>query len=722
MYLKELRIEGFKSFGKMATLTFPTNITGIVGPNGSGKSNVAEAFRFVLGEQSLKSMRGKRGEDLIFNGGTGAKRASKAAVSIIFDNTSRFLNTAFDEIAVSRTVYRNGSNEYTINGTQVRHRDVIELFARANIGSTGHHIISQGEADRVLHASNEKRKEILEDGLGLKLLQYRRAEAEKKLQKAQKNINETELLLREISPHLRHLKRQVDRHEKAKKIREDLEMLYAKYLAHETEYITFQKCTLEEGFNELQEKIKAKEKEIAREKQKTKAMEPMETFEKQENDLDEKIRAIQTEKDIVSRDIGRIEGEHDAIKTITEKSEKKDIQRKKIVDLHKQVQNQYKQTQSDNYTSLIKYILEQLRNILHDGENHNKKSTEKRIMKLQEEREKKWEKITQLKKEEEDLVCTAETLKKNKTKEILATRQSEKKLLEFITEKTNLDQKMAEIQYKIKILKEDEEHVRRELTEGTVLIGDMINKYKEIIIPPNAEHESREKQKERRHTLERKKIELESMGTGGSEEVYEEYREASERVSFLQKEKEDLIDSIKNCEEAIGAIKKEVSTRFESGVLAVSKEFGKFFKILFGGGSAGITIEKTIIKKEDGEPETRVGIAVQVSLPRKKITGIEQLSGGERALVSIALLFAISQITPPPFLILDETDAALDEANSKRYGDMVESLARKSQLILITHNRETMYRTGTLYGVTMSITGVSALLSVQFEDAVQVAK
>ena len=115
MYLKELQIEGFKSFGKSATLTFPTRITGIVGPNGSGKSNVAEAFRFVLGEQSMKSMRGKRGEDLIFNGGTGANRANRAKVAIVFNNSNGVLNNKFNEVSVSRTVYRNGSSEYAIN-------------------------------------------------------------------------------------------------------------------------------------------------------------------------------------------------------------------------------------------------------------------------------------------------------------------------------------------------------------------------------------------------------------------------------------------------------------------------------------------------------------------------------------------------------------------------------------------------------------------------------
>ena len=111
-----------------------------------------------------------------------------------------------------------------------------------------------------------------------------------------------------------------------------------------------------------------------------------------------------------------------------------------------------------------------------------------------------------------------------------------------------------------------------------------------------------------------------------------------------------------------------------------------------------------------------------VKLPNKRVKGLEMLSGGERALTSIALIFAMSQVNPPPFIILDETDAALDEANSRRYGDMIEELAKKSQLILITHNRETMSRASILYGVTMGSDGISKLLSVKFDEAVAVAK
>ena len=159
---------------------------------------------------------------------------------------------------------------------------------------------------------------------------------------------------------------------------------------------------------------------------------------------------------------------------------------------------------------------------------------------------------------------------------------------------------------------------------------------------------------------------------------------------------------------------------------------------MFGGGSASLSIVKEKKRKrsdtdlsiisESGEelaPEEEdqeEGLDIEVNLPRKKIKGLMMLSGGERALTSIALLFAISQVNPPPFIILDETDAALDEANSKKYGDMITELSKYSQLILITHNRETMARAGVIYGVTMGADGVSRLLSIQFEEAVQVAK
>ena len=239
MYLKELTIAGFKSFAKKGELGFAAPITAIVGPNGSGKSNVAESFRFVLGEQSVKSMRGKRGEDLIWGGSADVARGNRASVTITLDNSNRVFPLDFTEIKIERVVHRDGQNEYILNGSQVRLKDIQELLASANIGSTGHHIISQGEADRILTANPKERREMIEDALGLKIYQYKRQEAERKLSKTVENVAQVESLRREAAPHLKYLEKQVQKIEKSLELQAQLKEVYAEYLRREDSYIAF---------------------------------------------------------------------------------------------------------------------------------------------------------------------------------------------------------------------------------------------------------------------------------------------------------------------------------------------------------------------------------------------------------------------------------------------------------------------------------------------------
>src|SRR3989344_2858829 len=168
MYLKSIELVGFKSFGKKTNLEFNSPIAAIVGPNGSGKSNVAEGFRFVLGEQSMKSMRSRRGEDLIWGGSPALPRMNRAGIKVVFDNSKKLLDLDFTEVVVERVVYRDGQNEYLLNGTQVRLKDVIRLLAGANIGGSGYQIISQGEADRILNASPKERRRVGGGPPGLK--------------------------------------------------------------------------------------------------------------------------------------------------------------------------------------------------------------------------------------------------------------------------------------------------------------------------------------------------------------------------------------------------------------------------------------------------------------------------------------------------------------------------------------------------------------------------
>lgn len=295
----------------------------------------------------------------------------------------------------------------------------------------------------------------------------------------------------------------------------------------------------------------------------------------------------------------------------------------------------------------------------------------------------------------------------------------------------------------LRLVRED---FKRETTELAVLLGPSVLHFQSRDSATSAEATSapgRSAQDERRRAIEKIKIRLEDSGTGSGADVMKEYKEVSDRDAFLVKELADLDASALSLSELIADLDNRLSLEFKTGVEKINTQFREYFALMFGGGEASLSvINAPKRKKRDSDDllsdtniydeessvnteqsaEMEEGIDIEVSLPKKKIKGLMMLSGGERALTSIALLFAISQVNPPPFVILDETDAALDEANSKKYADMIENLSKRSQLIVITHNRETMSRAGILYGVTMGLGGGSRLLSVAFDEAVAVAK
>jgi chromosome segregation protein len=261
MRLKSLELNGFKSFSGKAVIHFETPIVSIVGPNGSGKSNVVESIRYVLGEQSMKSMRGKTGADLVFKGSKSLPKGSRASVSITFNNQDKIfklendsgeeVNLNFESINISRQVFSDGSSKYLLNDTEVRLRDIHNLLASVKIGSSGHHIISQGEADRVLNANSKERKEMVEDALGLKVYQYKIKESEKKLERTEGNMKEVSILRRENAPHLNFLKKQVEKFEKVKELQVELKFLYLEYLKLENLYIDQEKESISSEKSEV---------------------------------------------------------------------------------------------------------------------------------------------------------------------------------------------------------------------------------------------------------------------------------------------------------------------------------------------------------------------------------------------------------------------------------------------------------------------------------------
>ncbi|MEK7201004.1 MAG: AAA family ATPase [Patescibacteria group bacterium] len=743
--LKSLEISGFKSFAKKTELGFKSQITAIVGPNGSGKSNVAEAFRFCLGEQSMKSMRGKRGEDLIWNGSAEMARANRAQVKIILDNTKDFFqNVGFEEIIIERVVNRDGGNEYYLNGSLVRLKDIIELLSQAHIGASGHHIISQGEADRILSANIKERKEMIEDALGLKIYQYKREESERKLLKTEDNIKQVESLRREIAPHIKFLKKQVEKVERAEELRLKLTKFYREYLKREQIYLETEKQKIETEKRPVMEKLKMLEKEMEEAKEILDKSSKKDGKSKELLDVENEIKEKRENKDRLFREIGKIEGEINAnarnmrkIEAEMRSEESKMVPLKEVEELEKEI----------SLYSEITQIIQKIRDFIgkHKAnfENKNLKELEESSIDLEKNKIKTEEKIIEINQELRKLDSKYGEIKNSIEKEKDTERDAEKNIFKVSGEMSEARGKLDLINEKIYRLGMEENDWKREIQEGGVLLGTAILGFEaEVLIQENhsAEidtevSESRETQEQRRRELEKMKIRLEELGGAGGAEMMKEYRETAERDEFLQKELEDLKNSAKSLEILIKDLVEKLDVEFKQGIEKINQKFQDFFVLMFGGGTAELKIENYKLKirnrEENGndlfnineEKETsESGIDIDVSLPRKRTKGLDMLSGGERALTSIALLFAVSQVNPPPFIVLDETDAALDEANSKKYGDMIESLSKVSQLILITHNRETMSRAGVIYGVTMGRDGISRLLSIAFDEAVAVAK
>ena len=188
MQLKSLQIQGFKSFPDKTELTFGTGLTAVVGPNGSGKSNISDAVRWVLGEQSTRSLRGEKMEDVIFLGTSSRKPTGFASVALTIDNTDRQLAVDADEVTIARRLYRSGESEYRINKTAVRLKDVTELLMDTGLGRDGYSIIGQGRIEEIVSSKPTQRREIFEEAAGISKYRYRKAEAEKKLESAYENL------------------------------------------------------------------------------------------------------------------------------------------------------------------------------------------------------------------------------------------------------------------------------------------------------------------------------------------------------------------------------------------------------------------------------------------------------------------------------------------------------------------------------------------------------
>ncbi len=747
--LESLEINGFKSFANKSKLEFKAPISAIVGPNGSGKSNAAEAFRFVLGEQSLKSLRVRKSDELLYNGGQGGRRANRAHVKATFDNSNNRLDIDYDQVVIERIIERGDASTYRINGSKVRLKDVTDLLSDANIGTSRHHIISQGETDRVLNVNERKRKSIIEDALGLQRFYRRRREAVNKLERTEDNLEQAQVRLSDLKPELDYLKKQKDRIKETKELRQKLATKYQQYFRRETTRIKAKEESISQKQSSLKEQKEKIEEEISEAKETIEKIEE-EKSKKSENELSQKEQKLNENLASLEDDISEIIQEHGevvgtikSLKKQQKQSEKSRvwIKAEKFSD-HKQrlkelISSSKQESEIEDKAGILNDFVTTIQNFLADiqeptTDNVNHKD---RIDSLTNKKQNLEDKRQKLKKERANLREKRDKIKETAHNQQNKQHEAEKRLVRLEAKKENITKELSRTENQIKRTSNDKEGLEDEKSEARILCGKDVLDFEDTPLVDNEGEEIDKKDfvenidnsdRKFNRELERLKIKLEDTRVSDQEEVLSEYERVKEQVDFLRDEINDLKNSKESLLSLIDEIETTVKEKFTQGVEEINEIFSEFFATMFGGGEAKLVITKhpkgkneRVEELEQPPEETERGIAIDVQLPQKKVRGLGVLSGGERVLVSVALLFALSQINPPPFIVLDEADAALDEANSQRFGNMIERLSDRSQLIIITHNRETMSRADVLYGITLDQEGGSRLLSLDFSEAVE---
>lgn len=885
MYLEKLEAQGFKSFAYKNELIFPgmiskdkCGITAIVGPNGSGKSNVADAIRWALGEQSMKTLRGKKSEDIIFSGSDKKGKLGMAEVSLYFNNEEGKAPIDYSQLVITRRIYRNGDSEYIINGSRVRLSDIQMLLAKAKFGQKTYSVIGQGMVEGFLNTSLTERKEFFDEATGVKQFQIKRDDSLNKLKSSYENLGQAQMLITEIEPRLKSLTRQVNKLKQRGELESTLKEIQIKYyrkIWHDiddnfrklnTEYLEVEKTKIikDNKLEQLNKDLEQLKQESAGDNEFDNLQIELRREQDKRSNIDKQLARLNAQKEVELEAHGQFDlsflnnkrneiekeiknNEEEIINLeknlkVTEESAREMINEKVKIDeqiekvnleivelskveddndsrkVNKKLQtalSKLKKLDFDSDINEIKQLINEIEseiiealNLLDSDENGEEQVTkgeqwqnlQKEINGLAEKKEALIVKINEsnlrisARQERVKLLKEKATSYRNELDMIEAkiqqssnkmdTKELDEKIEKLREELKGVDEAINVVREKINKISAREEEKRNKLfrlqkelqdlqNEINVLNNQLNNirvnstryetKLEDLEIEIRQELESMQEIKEKKNVEEEDddfvvdqakdkirqlKRQLELIG-GIDPAIEEEYNETKERFDFLSGQVEDFANTVESLTKIIKELDETIKKQFDKEFKLIAVKFEEYFKVLFNGGKAKImkVMEDSPEKKLDDELEGKddskendnkqmiggidvnkikflqkhnatglAGIEIQATPPGKKITSVSMLSGGERALTAIALICAIISANPSPFVVLDEVDAALDEANSERLASILDELSHKTQFISITHNRATMRKANVLYGVTMGDDGISKLLSVKLDD------
>ena len=731
MQLKHIKLSGFKSFVDPTKISFPTNMVGVVGPNGCGKSNVIDAIRWVLGELSAKNLRGESMVDVIFNGSEKRKASGQCSIELLFDNSSAKIGgeyASYNEVSIKRVMTRDAQSDYFINNAKCRRKDVQDIFLGTGLGPSSYAIIEQGMVSKLVSAKPDELRTLIEEAAGVSKYRERRRETESRIKRTKENLSRVKDIRDEIGRLIKRLENQAKAAEKYKKLNDEKSQI-------ELDTAILFSLEAKNNRDDLQKKLDSLNRDL-----KIKNAES-ETIQSQIGQYRTENESVLTEYESAQKNFYSIGAEIAKREANLQNINKTENETKFKLEKTKENLEKAKETEknfdelspseqaihilNEIIATLKKYSIQNdsildkanklkvlLAEILNIASAQSKTLTEE-YQSRQEDLSKEIFEAEKLKSSIEEEMQTyveessqAESVlislrqKQSKFNEDLRSLENNKSIVEL--DSRAISEKITNVRLDLKTYEINLENSNKKIKAAGIDIEKIdFTKYEDLSIS---------ELEDKLANIEAKIIRLGAINLAAPEEIEEE----SKRKEELDKQYDDLIEALDKLNGAIKKIDNETKTIFKDSFDAVNIKLKEVFPKLFGGGLAELNLT-------DDDP-LHAGVILMARPPGKKNSSISQLSGGEKALTALALVFAIFDLNPAPFCLLDEVDAPLDDINTLRFINMVEEMSKTVQFIFITHNKVSMERSDYLMGVTMQEAGVSRMVSVDVNQALELAE
>ncbi len=763
MYLRSITMKGFKSFPERVSLDFSPGVSVIVGPNGSGKSNITDAVLWALGEQSPGAIRGASMQDVISAGGKGIGQRRAAEVEVVIDNSDGRAATEFSEIAVQRTLDRSGDGVYRLNGARCRLADVTDVLSDTNLGREMHSVISQGRVETIVHSKPRERRLLVEEAAGLGKHRKRRRRAELKLRAAADNLDRALDVEREARARLRPLKRQAQAAELGARIeRQELE-LRARLVSEELRFgadraVAAEKSAakaratrakLEERLAEVSKRRRdAEERFAARDRERTQAWGLLTklrgeqervavrvaSLSGRETEIEASLEGLRAELGPLTLDVGAGGAPAQRARKLEEELKEIDAGLRAAGEGF-EVARSGEAAEADREAALGDVQAGAERASRHArraegllGERH-REALRARVAAGEEllddvraalaAAEAVGAAIRARVERTERLVVGGEGDGDEIAEEMRACSQQE---FELQAEMKATADELTKAEVEAAHLGDRRAEAERDLTAIAEKLGEEV--------PPAEKPMSEEERAEIDRGLER--LERRRAQIGPVNPLAErEYEEAREHVEALQAQREDTERAMRELETLIRDIDDEIERAYEQTFEATARNFEEMVEHLFPGGRGRLrrvslrpvreaerpSGEQEVPSDAEPEPEEEeeerdeLGVEIEVTPAGKSTRKLSLLSGGEKSLVALAFVFAVFLARPCPFYILDEVEAALDDANIDRFLQLIRRFSDRAQFVIVTHQKRTMDAADVLYGVTMGGDGVTKVVS-----------